>query len=60
MELRKQGMSSAQAIQKVDLSEPLSFYDSTAIPNHMRKLDPRIAARVYERLEELERGGSRR
>ena len=59
VELRKQGMSSAQAIQKVDLSEPLSFYDSTAIPNHMRKLDPRIATRVYERLEELDRGGPR-
>ncbi len=59
-ELRKQGMPSAQAIERVDLSEPLSFYDSTVIPNHMSKLDPRIAARVYERLEELERVGSRR
>ena len=58
-ELRKQGMSPAEAIKKVDLSEPLSFYDPKLIPNHMRELDPRIATRVYERLEELERGGSR-
>ena len=57
-ELRKHGMSPAEAIKKVDLSEPLSFYDPNVIPNHMRELDPRIAARVYERLEELERSGS--
>ncbi len=53
-DLRKKGLSPEEAIQKVDLSEPLSFYDSATIPKHIRKLDPRIARRVFQRLAELE------
>ena len=57
-EMRKQGIAPEQAIRKVDLSEPLSFYDKATVPNHMRDLDPRIAQRSYRRLEELERRGA--
>ena len=57
-EMRKHGIAPEDAIRKVDLSEPLSFYDKATVPNHMRELDPRIAQRSYRRLEELERRGA--
>lgn len=53
-DLRKKGVPPEEAIRKVDLSEPLSFYNAATIPKHMKELDPRIARRVYQRLTELE------
>jgi cyclase len=55
--MRKQGIPPQDAIRKVDLSQPLSVYST--LPLHIKNLEPRIGVRLYQRLEELERRGTR-
>jgi glyoxylase-like metal-dependent hydrolase (beta-lactamase superfamily II) len=55
--MRKQGIPPQDAIRKVDLTQPLSVY--SALPLHVKNLEPRIGVRLYQRFEELEKHGSR-